>query len=80
MGARSLVKFVDVCDVKVTDEDVLIASNMMINAKNTLMKERIWINRVASETVFQPLHPVSGSLLHSRGAQFASRVLLAGCH
>ena len=45
MGARSPVKFMDVCDVKVIDEDVLMASNLMINAKNTLMKERIWIIR-----------------------------------
>ena len=35
MGARSPVKFMDVCDVKVIDEDVLMASNLMINAKNT---------------------------------------------
>ena len=47
MGARSPVKFMDVCDVKVIDEDVLMASNMMINAKNTFVKERIWIDRVA---------------------------------
>ena len=40
---------------------------MMIKAKNTIMKERIWIKRVASEIVFQPLHPDTGALLHSRG-------------
>ena len=40
----------DVCDVKVTDED-----GFLVKAKNTIMKERIWINRVTSEIVFQPL-------------------------
>ena len=44
----------DVCDVNVTDEDGFLSRSMMIKAKNTLMKERIWINRVASEIVFQP--------------------------
>ena len=28
------------------------------------MKERIWINRVASDIVFQLLHPDTGALLH----------------
>ena len=41
-------------DVKVTDEDGFLSRSMMIKAKNTIMKERIWINRVASESVFQP--------------------------
>ena len=27
---------------------------MMIKANNTIMKERIWINRVASKIVYQP--------------------------
>ena len=36
-----------VSDVKMSDEDVLCT------VKNTLMKEHIWINRVASEFVFQ---------------------------
>ena len=40
-------------DESVTDEDFLSCS-MMIKAKNTITKERIWINRVASEIVFQP--------------------------
>ena len=62
----------DVCDVKVTDEDGFLAGNMTIKAKNTNVKGRIWINLVASEFVFQPLHPDTSALLHSRGAQFAS--------
>ena len=33
--------------------------------------ERIWIIRVASEIAFQHLHPDTGGLAHSRGAQFA---------
>ena len=41
-------------DIKVTDEDGSLSRSMMIKAKNTIMKERIWINRVASEIVFQP--------------------------
>ena len=43
MKARSPEKFLDVCDV--TDEDGFLSDSMMIKAKNTLMKERIWINR-----------------------------------
>ena len=37
----------DVSDVKVTDEDGFLFRSMMIKAKNTIMKERTWINRVA---------------------------------
>ena len=33
-------------DVKVTDEDGFLSCSMMIRAKNNIMKERIWINRV----------------------------------
>ena len=53
MKVRSPEKFMDVCDEKVTDEDGFLSSSVMIKARNTLMKERIWINRVASEFVFQ---------------------------
>ena len=45
-------------DVKVTDEDGLLSRSMMIKASNTIMKERIWINRVASKIVFQPGIPL----------------------
>ena len=34
-------------DVKVTDEDGFLSCSMMINANNRIVKERIWINRVA---------------------------------
>ena len=37
----------DVCDEKVTD--AFRSSRMMVKAKNTLMIEPIWINRVAGE-------------------------------
>ena len=37
----------DVSDVKVTVEDGFLSCSMMIKAKNIIMKERIWINRVA---------------------------------
>ena len=36
----------------------------MINAKITIMKEQFWINRVASEIAFLPLHPDTGAPLH----------------
>ena len=41
----------DVSDVKVTDEDCFLSRSMMIKAKNTIMKERTWINRVAQRDV-----------------------------
>ena len=47
-------KSMNVSDEKVTDEDGLLSRSMMIKANNTIMKERIWINRVASKIVFQP--------------------------
>ena len=43
---------------------MVLACSMMNNAEITIMKERIWINRVASEVVFLPLHPDTGALLH----------------
>ena len=44
---------------------VFLSRSMMIKAKNALMKERIWIDRVASEIVFQALHPDTGAPLHN---------------
>ena len=35
MKARSPVKFMDVCDVKVIDEDGSLASSLMIEAQKT---------------------------------------------
>ena len=37
---------------------------MTIKANNKIMKERIWMNRVASEIVFRPLHPDTGAPSH----------------
>ena len=54
MNARSSETFTDICDKKVTDMDGFLSNSMMIKAKNTLVQERIWINRVARESVFQP--------------------------
>ena len=52
MKALPPVKFIDVCDVEVVDEDSFLAGSMTIKAKNTILKERIWINCVASELCF----------------------------
>ena len=77
------MKSTDVCDMKVTDEDGFLA----------IMKERIWIDCVASEMAFLPLnsdtsHP--GNLLFtcfgdvSRGGHSREKLrtrcsLLLGC-
>ena len=50
--------------MKVTDDDGFLTGSLMLKAKNTIMKERIWINHGASEFVFLPQHPDTGALLH----------------
>ena len=62
--ARSPDKFMDVSDVKVSDEDGYLPRSMTIKANNMIVKERIWMNRVASEILFQPLHPDTGAPSH----------------
>ena len=52
--ASSPNKFMDVTSVKVSDKDGFLSRSMMIKARNTVMKERIRINRVANEIVFHP--------------------------
>ena len=47
----------DVGDVKVTDENGLLSCSLMIKAMNTIMKERLLTNRLASQFVFHPLPP-----------------------
>ena len=47
MKARSPQQSMGVNDVKVTDEDGFLSCSMTIKAKNIIMRERIWINRVA---------------------------------
>ena len=61
---RSLEKYMDVSDVKVSEDDTFLSHSMAVRAINTTMKERIWMNRVASEIVFQALHPGTGNQLH----------------
>ena len=41
----------DVSDVKVIDEHGFLSRSMMTKAKNIIMKERTWINRVAQRDV-----------------------------
>ena len=48
----------DVSGEEVSDEDGCLSHSMAIKAINTIMTERIWINRVASEIVFQALDRV----------------------
>ena len=42
----------------------LLLFMMSLTFHDTLMQERIWINRVESEIVFQPLHPDITAPLH----------------
>ena len=44
-------KSMTVSDVHVTDENGFVSCTMMIEAKNIIMKERTWINRVAQRDV-----------------------------
>ena len=82
MKVRSSVMFVDVCNVKATDEDGFLAGSVMTNAKNTIGQERIWIHRVASDIVFLPLHPDTGALFHDErviASNSASKMSLVKC-
>ena len=44
--------------------DCWVGHTMTIKPNNTTVKERIWVNRVASEVVFQAFHPGVGNQLH----------------
>ena len=57
-------KSMNVSDMKVTDKDDLLSRSMMIKAKNIIMKERIWINRVISKIETQPLESDTDARLH----------------
>ena len=50
-------KLTDESDVMMFDEDDFLSHTMTINLNDTIVKERIGVNRVASETAFQVLHP-----------------------
>ena len=54
---------------------------MQLKAMNTFMKERSWMNRVASEIV-SAFHPDTGASLHDEGviASFCISILPARCH
>ena len=73
-------------DVKVSDEDGFLSCSMMIKAKNIIMKERIWINRVAQrDHVFSILHPDTVRLRWAYHLQFERNpvctwILPARCH
>ena len=61
-----LEKSINVSDLKTTDEDSFLSINMMIRAKNIIMKERIWINRVINETTFVTHCEATGHFLPVR--------------
>ena len=48
-------EFMDVSDEEVSDKNGCLSSSTTIKAINTIMTKRIWISRVASEIVFQPM-------------------------
>jgi hypothetical protein len=58
--ARSPEKFMDVTSVTVSDEDGFLLRSMTLRSNNKTVRERIRIDRVASEIVYQPLQPDSG--------------------
>ena len=57
-------KSMNVSDMKVTDKDDFLSRSMMIKAKNIIMKERIWINRVISKIESQSLESDTDARLH----------------
>ena len=53
----------DVSDEEVSDEDDCLSRSMTTKAINTIMTERIWISRAASEIVFHPMYSDTGAPL-----------------
>ena len=53
MKVRSSGKFMDVIDMKVSDEDAVLSRKMTIKTTNTILNERIPINRNTGA----PFHP-----------------------
>ena len=49
-------KSMNVSDMKVTDKDDFLSRSMIIKAKNIIMKERTWINRVAQRRISARCH------------------------
>ena len=64
MKARSPEKFMDLSDVKVTDEDGFLSRNNTIKANNKIVKERIWTGLVTSKIETQPLGTDTDAQLH----------------
>ena len=58
-----------------TDEEIYLSHSIMINAKSTILKG---VSESASEIVFQPLHPDTSALSHSRGAQYVLSLMEHG--
>ena len=48
----------------VSNGDGSLSRSMTIKASNTVIRERIWISRLASEIVFQPMYSDTGAPLH----------------
>ena len=57
-------EFMDVSVEEVSDKNGCLSRSMTIKAINTIMTERIWVSRVASEIVFQRVYSDTGAPLH----------------
>ena len=62
--ARSPDKFMNVSDVKVSDQDGYMTRNLTISTNCKIVNVRIRINSFISKIVFQPLHSDTDARLH----------------
>merc|ERR1719240_2593971 len=62
--ARNPDKFMDVTDVKVLDEAGYLSRTMTIKATGKTVSERIILNPLVGEVIFQPVNPETGRLEH----------------
>merc|ERR1712137_25917 len=58
--ARQPEKFMEVTDVKVSDEEGFLLRTMTISANKTTVQEHVMINREANEIVYQPIDLETG--------------------
>merc|ERR1712174_84675 len=58
--AREPEKFMEVTDVKVSDEEGFLLRTMTISANKTTLQEHVTINREANEIVYQPIDLETG--------------------
>ena len=60
---------------------VFLSRSLVTKAKNTIVKERIWIRRVVSEIVFLTLHPIRALCftLSTSPSSSASKMSLMKC-